>query len=314
MCPAFYAYAYGAIPQCGLRAGQDHRVSLSLLRTADTIRLVTLRLHCTEQVRTYNLSSTVQSRDDHTTAVTSRGLLLVGGKSVGYTTELVTMEGESKEDFRLSHGREEHCSIQVRLDTPQSLHSSPQVDQDTMVLTGGIYPNFPKVTEYSGISSGQVTSRPLPDLVTGRYDHACGSYTVAGQMVGLSSPHLVITLTQVLLVTGGYTQVTKGQYLSSTEVISYPDGQAWREVGPLPSPRQGLRGASLDGILHVTGGWDGNNIHNFTFTTNPGDYLDSVLVWDPVAETWSQVGRLDQGTFDHAITALPLDVIENFCI
>ena len=112
------------------------------------------------------------------------------------------MEGDSKEDFRLpSPGRAEHCSIQVKPDTPQSIHSSPQVDQDTMVLTGGEYTDFfgnyltsSLVTEYSGISSGQVASRPLADLVTRRQDHACGSYTVAGEMVGWSSPNLVTLL------------------------------------------------------------------------------------------------------------------------
>ena len=236
----------------------------------------------------------------------------MGGYDSPTTTELVTMEGDSEEDFSLSHQRYAHCSIQVRLDTPQSIHSSPQVDQDTLVLTGGFdYPNsLSLVTEYSGISSGQVTSRPLPDLLTGRRSHACGSYTVAGEMVGLSSPYLVVTLTQVLLVTGGYND----QFLSSTEVLSYPDGQAWREVGPLPSPRYGLRGASLAGVLHVTGGSDGNNFHYITFTTNTGDnYYDAVLAWDPVTEEWSQAGKMDRGRDYHAITALPLDVIEDFC-
>ena len=88
-------------------------------------------------MRTYILSSTVHCRYGHTSAVTSRGLLLVGGQQSASltTTELVTMEGDSMEDFGLSPGRKDHCSIQVRLGTPQSMHSSPQVDEDTMVLT-----------------------------------------------------------------------------------------------------------------------------------------------------------------------------------
>ena len=237
--------------------------------------------------------------------------MLVGGLDSPTTTELVTMEGDSKEDFSLSPGRDSHCSIQVRLDTPQSTHSSPQEDQDTLVLTGD-YSTLSLVTEYSGLSSGEVTSRPLPDLVTGRWYHACGSYAVAGHVVGLSSPYLVVTLAQVLLVTGGYTD--EYQFLSSTEVISYPDGQAWREVGHLPSPRSGLRGASLAGVLHVTGGRDGNNFPNFTFTANPEvSSLDCVLAWDPVAETWSAAGKLDQAREYHAVTALPLAVVEEYC-
>ena len=121
-----------------------------------------------------------------------------------------------------------------------------------------------------------MTSSPLPDLVTGRQDHACGSYTVAGEMVGWCSPYLVVTLSQVLLVAGGADGYGEEyQYLSSTEVISYPEGRAWREVGHLPSPNYGPRGASLDGILYLTGGTigssgtDGNNIYNFFFHQKP---------------------------------------------
>ena len=123
----------------------------------------------------------------------------------------------------------------------------------------------------------------------------------------------MVTLTQVLLVTGGFT--TGYIHLSSTEVLSYPDGQAWRKVGPLPSPRAGLRGASLDGVIHVTGGQDGNNFHHFFLTKNPKGNIvfDSVLAWDPVAETWSEAGKMDQGREVHAITPLPLAVIEEYC-
>ena len=125
----------------------------------------------------------------------------------------------------------------------------------------------------------------------------------------------MVTLSQVLLVTGGYIGGSGSEYISSTEVISYPDGQAWREVGPLPSPRYDLRGASLAGVLHVTGGIDqGNNFYNFTFTTNQGENIFSaVLAWDPVAETWSEVGKLDPGRFLHAVTALPMAAVEDYC-
>ena len=55
----------------------------------------------------------------------------------------------------------------------------------------------------------------------------------------------------------------------------------WREVegGELPSPRQGLPATVLGDVLHVTGGYDGN-------------YLTSVLSWNPAGETWQKVDNL----------------------
>ena len=62
-----------------------------------------------------HFSTSVHSRKYHTSAVTLRGLLLMGGSDSPFTTELVTMDGQSKEDFRLDSHWSTHCSIQVRL-------------------------------------------------------------------------------------------------------------------------------------------------------------------------------------------------------
>ena len=60
------------------------------------------------------------------------------------------------------------------------------MDPDTIVLTGGLAtPSL--VTELTGLGGQEVTSRDLPSLPTGRWGHACGAYTVAGEKVGLSS-------------------------------------------------------------------------------------------------------------------------------
>ena len=50
--------------------------------------------------------------------------------------------------------------------------------EDTVIVTGG-YPAITRVQEYN--LQGSVAR--LPDLNTGRYDHACGHYTHNGQMV-----------------------------------------------------------------------------------------------------------------------------------
>ena len=63
---------------------------------------------------------------------------------------------------------------------------------------------------------------------------------------------------QVYLVTGGYTKLELhlGRTLASTELmVEDSRGQAtlWTEAGPLPSPRQALRGVSLNNNIFMTG-------------------------------------------------------------
>ena len=55
-------------------------------------------------------------------------------------------------------------------------------------------------------------------------------------------------MTQIYLVAGGYTNATYS--LSSTEI--YEAGQ-WTEVGVLPAAVGGLRGASVQNTVYMTG-------------------------------------------------------------
>ena len=52
------------------------------------------------------------------------------------------------------------------------------------------------------------------------------------------------------LVTGGF---TNGGYLASTELL-LEGGLGWEPAAPLPSPRAGLRAASVNNRVIVTGG------------------------------------------------------------
>ena len=74
----------------------------------------------------------------------------------------------------------------------------------------------------------------------------------------------------------------------------------WREVegGQLPSPREGLRATSIGDILHVSGGLDDN-----------GNYLTSILSWDPVAESWQPSGDLAVARKSHAAVAVPASLV-----
>jgi hypothetical protein len=100
-----------------------------------------------------------------------------------------------------------------------------------------------------------------------------------------------------MIVTGGH---DGPQHLASTEVMAHPAG-SWREAGPLPSARLGLRGVSLAGIFHISGSHDGSND------------LDEIQAWDPVSETWSLAGHLATARYWHGVTEVSLADIEGLC-
>ena len=80
--------------------------------------------------------------------------------------------------FSLDPGRKDHCSVKI--------------SEDTLIINGG-YHTWYNVTEYSGIG-GEVTSRQLPDLLTGRNDHACGHYTTGEiQVMAAMGTHWSLT-------------------------------------------------------------------------------------------------------------------------
>lgn len=118
----------------------------------------------------------------------------------------------------------------------------------------------------------------------------------------------------MLIVTGEYNE----RHLASTELIDHSNGAQWREVTPLPSPRRGtfficlhyfqfvkssgLRGATLSNMFHVTGG------------SNTSEDFDSILAWDPVSETWTEIGHLKKGRFYHAITTVAIGDVLDLCL
>ena len=103
----------------------------------------------------------------------------------------------------------------------------------------------------------------------------------------------------MLLVTGGgvYSSST---YVRSTEVLVLPGGR-WREAGHLPSAMEGLRGASLHGVLHVTGGSAGSS------------RTAGILSWDPVSEEWGVAGTMVEAREYHGVTEIPLHAVTSLC-
>ena len=128
-------------------------------------------------------------RSGHTSAVTSRGLLLVGGRGSSTLAEFLSWdEGEYAGGFNLADGRGYHCSIQT----------SPS----TVVLTGGLTTES-QVTELSGLAAGETVSyRELPGLLQGREGHACGYYNMGTTQVKEHAQKINITFI-FIFQTGG---------------------------------------------------------------------------------------------------------------
>ena len=74
------------------------------------------------------------------------------------------------------------------------------------------------------------------------------------------------------------------------------------ESGELPSPRFGLRAATIDNVIFVTGGQDDNQ--------NPST---AILSWDPPSESWKPAGDLKKARYYHAVVAITSSIIESEC-
>jgi hypothetical protein len=238
------------------------------------------------------LQPTLQWRVAHTSAVLDSGVLLVGGSGSPNTTEVVEADGgPGREGFQLEVGRQFHCSIQLG---------------DRLILTGGLGSER-LVTEHIGLEEDEPAARELPGLLTGRYYHACGCYSVPDGQGGEAG--------QRLIVSGGW----NGYLLASTQVLDTQDlytsyntegAGGWREVDALPSPLWGLRGATIAGAFHVTGGWVAQT------GDEGGSWVDTdeILAWDPVTETWSVAGVMSTTRVEaHAVAEVPLATANHLC-
>ena len=162
------------------------------------------------------MADTRQNRSDHTSEVIGDSILLIGGTDSPTTTELVRVSGESVEGFSLgTAGRREHCSVKI---------------SDGTVVTIGGFGSWSQVTEYMGIG-GEVTTRELPELLTGREQHVCGQYT-AGE-------------TRVMAALVSHWTLT-GPTLDPHWTLTGPSLDShWTLIGPSLDPHLTLIGLSL---------------------------------------------------------------------
>jgi len=238
------------------------------------------------------LKNTKHQRYSHTSTVLGKHLLLTGGFFSPNTTELLPVSGDaSVEAFPFSPPLWDHCAIQI--------------DQSTVVITGG-YLRHPRtgssgdempsrpfefdksqslVTELAGLG-GQVTTRHLPELNGARVLHACGMYESKQE--------------KWLIVAGGLNALE--EVLSSAEILQHSNGalQPWRFTTPLPSTLWLTKGSNLNGYFHISGGqFDYNQSFNVS---------NEILRWDHDNLDWEVVGHMVTKRNIHAAAVVPLDL------
>ena len=103
------------------------------------------------------MTLSLRPRLSHSCLASGLGVLLLGSKEHGLTTELVRPDGSSARSFSLRYPVELSCAIYLAA---------------TVILSGGVGAER-KVAQYSD----QEWLRDLPDLNIDRFAHACSSYS-----------------------------------------------------------------------------------------------------------------------------------------
>ena len=192
-----------------------------------------------------------------------------------------------------------------------------------MITTGG-YSTWGLVTRHwLGAQGWAVTE--LPGLGRGRYLHACGQYTVEGGQVGWLPRGSMLDRS-----------ITDADSLGRLRWWAGPD--QYRGAGPWgrglegggqPAPAeertqvyivlrlvtiafdqrsQAVRGVSPDWRLlrgEIPGG--------ARLLGRPCVPQDSVLAWDPVAESWTVAGHLQVPRDLHGVAEVPLHLLDQYC-
>jgi len=194
----------------------------------------------------------------------NHGIYLIGGSESSYTSEVIDADGNTESGFDLTDSTRDTCSIEDN-------------DEDRVILTGG-YSTLNKVSVFN--KNGFVEQ--LPDLLTGRYLHACGFFINNDK-------------NKVLLVAGGY----NSDYLKSTETLIIGSA-SWQTAGSLPNAVRGIRGVSISNKIILTGGYS-------------GQYLDTVLEFNQETRDWKLVGHLSEPRDFHAASVVPLNEAAQYC-
>jgi len=198
-------------------------------------------------------------------------------------TEIVSSEN-SVLSYHINYGAVQYlgfsCSIQFN---------------DYFLTTGGLINGYAASWVFQYNSNGNVGR--LPNLNNPRFSHGCGSFfNDEGKLVYLVAGGK----------NGGGDQMIG--FENSTEMIVEGE-KSWTVVADLPTPRAGLRGASVDNNVFMIGGYWGNdggaNEEDKTF--------NDILIYNKGLKSWTKTDELLKPRFAHAVSVLPLNEIQQYC-
>jgi len=207
----------------------------------------------------------------HTALAVEDKLLLIGGDDGSATSTEVLGEDLSYEILKQRHS----CSIQ-----------DPK--RNSVIITGGTNGSaFISTVNRYGME-GLIES--LPELLTGRREHGCGSY--------FSNEGTV------LLVAGGIDKSVR--WLDSTEIL-LPGAQGWIETTPLPKAMRNPTSASSTGRVFMIGG----NVQMVDWITEKKSFKtsDEILAFD--GEKWDVVAKMAIAREDGAATQVMQSMVEH---
>ena len=110
------------------------------------------------------------------------------------------------------------------------------------------------------------------------------------------SHHAVAVVDGKIYAIGGW-DAADGQYLDSVETYD-PQTDSWQQVASMPHARHSHAAAAMGGKIYVSGGdspGDGGEHH---------ETVSTLMVFDPQADTWTQLEDMDKCRADHASAAI----------
>ncbi|MEP7123053.1 MAG: kelch repeat-containing protein [Byssovorax sp.] len=212
--------------------------------------------------------SLITARNDHRAILLGNGkVLIVGGSGLAGTLASAELYDPVANSFSPAGAM-------------TLARSAPQLS-----LVG---PGNAKVLVTGGVFNG------LPTNLAELYDPVANTWAAAAPMLVAHSTHTSTLLsTNEVLVVGGR---SNANISVSTAELYNAGTNTWIATAPLPSPRaEHLATVLLGGNVGVTGGinW---------FTPSSGQGVQSIVVYDPIAKTWTQGGGT--GYHDYATATL----------